>query len=287
MTSRLGDNVYQMFSYSIPNLPRPVLHELFPAESMTAEETEATATWSLDEVSTLTAAVAPIFGCGRAEASGFFCAGSSRAHQTKSEPVMRVLAKLMPPLEIWHVVLNSGLERTYVNGMYALVTESGEMNWPKGKERKEIQVEPHVEASLRKEVLVDVRALADQGRRLSPGWWRQLGDEARALQVEYELANPRAAAAAARALAAAPKKAKKAKKRARFTKESYEIDAILAEKKVSSKEKIIFLVRWSGYDSAWEPARISGQVGGPLETWEPLLLVAATHAYEKWRQREM
>jgi hypothetical protein len=102
------------------------------------------------------------------------------------------------------------------------------------------------------------------------------------LKVEHDLANPRAAAAAARAAAAPPKK----RKRSRFTKETYEIDVILAEKKVSGKEKKIFLVRWCGYDSSWEPARGSGQVGGPLETWEPLLLVAPTEAYEAWRQRE-
>ena len=282
MVPRLGDKVYQMMAFSIPNLPRAVLQELLPAESEVTSETAAVATWLLDDTATLTATMAPLL----AAACGYVCAGSSRAHQTKSEPVMRVLAKLMPPLEISHVVLASGLERTYVNGMYALVTEHGEMHWPKDNERREIQVDPEVESSLRWEVLVEVRALADQGRSLSAGWWRQLGDEARALQVEHDLANPRAATAsrraAARAAAAPPKK----KKHRRFTKETYEIDVILAEKKVNSKERKHFLVRWCGYDSSWEPARVSGQVGGPMETWEPLLLVAPTEAYEKWRQRE-
>ena len=140
MVPRWGDKVYQMMAYSIPNLPRALLQELLPAESKTAE-TEAVATWSLDDMATLTATVAPIFGGGRAAASGYFCAGSSRAHQTKSEPVMRVLAKLMPPFEISHVVLDSGLERTYVNGMYALVTEHGETHWPKDNQRREINVD--------------------------------------------------------------------------------------------------------------------------------------------------
>jgi hypothetical protein len=157
MVPRLGDKVYQMMAFSIPNLPRAVLQELLPAESMPVAETAATATWSLDDTATLTATMAPIL----AAACGFVCAGSSRAHQTKSEPVMRVLAKLMPPLEISHVVLASGLERTYVNGMYALVTERGEMHWPKDNERREIEVDPEVESSLRQEVLVEVRALAD------------------------------------------------------------------------------------------------------------------------------
>ena len=282
MVPRLGASVYQMFAYNIPAIPKEVLEQTLPAACMT-EPTNKVTTWSMDSSSLLTGAVSSIMSM-----SAYVCAGSSKALQTKSQPVIRVVAKLMKPLTISHVVLASGLERTYINGMYALVSEHGEISWPKDSARREIEVEPELEAELREEVLKDMQSLADRGRRLSPQWWRQLGDESKALEEEAELAKPAASSSRAPAVKApkAPRRKRKAPKRTRFTQEDFEIDSILEEKKVSGKEKVIFLVRWSEYDSSWEPARATGQVGDPMTTWEPLLLVQHTDALREFRRRE-
>ena len=55
-------------------------------------------------------------------------------------------------------------------------------------------------------------------------------------------------------------------KQPRFTKESFEVEQILAQKKVSSKAKVLYLVRWVGYDPSWEALRISGSRGDPIDT---------------------
>ena len=238
MVQRLGSLVYQMFAYHVTNMPKTTLVQLLPAACVTEETTDVT-TWTMESL----ADVAPSVTSAMIM-SGFVCAGSTKAFQTKSQPFIRVVAKLMAPLKISHVVLASGVEKTYVNGMYALVTENGEIHWPKNEKRQEIWVDDSEEAELRKEVLADVQLLAVKGHSLSPGWWRQLGNEEKALEVEASLANPK------RSLAPA-KKAKKIKapKRRRFTKETYEIEEIVAERKTSTKSKREYLVRWSGYNS--------------------------------------
>jgi hypothetical protein len=101
--------------------------------------------------------------------------------------------------------------------------------------------------------------------------------------VEAAIANPRRSAP--KKEKKAPKKEKKAPKRPRFTREEFEIHSILEEKKVSGKERLIYLVQWSGYDLSWEPSRATGQVGDPITTWEPLLLVQYSDALREFRQR--
>ncbi|KAL1528619.1 hypothetical protein AB1Y20_009957 [Prymnesium parvum] len=70
--------------------------------------------------------------------------------------------------------------RTLPASMFSPCTEHGELHWPKDNHRREIRVSAEEEALLRSELLVDVQELANQGEQLSPGWWRQLGDESKA-----------------------------------------------------------------------------------------------------------
>lgn len=70
----------------------------------------------------------------------------------------------------------------------------------------------------------------------------------------------------------------------RVSKESFEIDMIVSEKKGQGKSKTVFyLVRWAGYDVTWEPWRVTGQPGDPIETWEPSQRLRGTEALQKWR----
>ena len=193
----------------------------------------------------------------------------------------------MPNMQMVHVVKERGVSRTYINFAYALVTEHGEVHWPKTKDRREVAVDPETEEELRMQVLSDMQELADRGHPLSPGWWRQLRNEEKAQEVEYLIDNPppRVRRRSARSPPEPrPKKIKvKKEKQLRATRETYEIEAILAEKKVSTKEKKIFLVQWSGYDPSWEGARASGDVGSAMQTWEPLYLLKDTEAMQRWQ----
>eukprot|EP00965_Chrysotila_dentata_P181080 5977681-Pleurochrysis_carterae.AAC.1 len=52
-------------------------------------------------------------------------AGTSRALLKPSERHVRVLATLMPPLEVSWVQMEKGQQRLYVNMLYALCDEAG------------------------------------------------------------------------------------------------------------------------------------------------------------------
>ena len=277
-----GTAVYQMVTATLTSIPLQVLESCFPSDLKT-EETGQTTQWRVTTIPALASLMTPLL-----QRSNFVCAGATRAWRALSQPVIRNVASLVPDLEVAHVRLASGLSRLYLNGMYAVVSEHGEVFWPKDNNRREIFFTEEVEADLKEQVLRDVRALADRGEPLAAGWWRQMGDESKALEVEWRLANPQAHRKAVRELLRPPRvprepRAKKAPRRTRFTKETFEIDKILAEKRVSTKEKVIYLVRWLDYNPDWEPARASGTFGGPMETWEPRLLLARTQALQDWK----
>ena len=77
----------------------------------------------------------------------------------------------------------------------------------------------------------------------------------------------------------------KKQKRRRFSTDTYEVEQIVAERKVSSKAKKHYLVRWAGYNPAWEVERITGAPGDPIETWELPCSVRNTAALQEWRAR--
>jgi hypothetical protein len=200
--------------------------------------------------------------------------------------VIRVVGTLLPDFEISHYLTGDGLDRVHLGCMYVIATEHGELHWPKDSKRREIAFDQTTEANVRERILSDMMRLSERAEQLAPGFWRQLGQHEKAVAVEAELAAPRPRVIRnprVKEVRVREPRAKKVK-RCRFTKKEYEIDKVLAERKVSSKEKVVFLVRWSGYDPSWEGARISGEVGGPIETWEPLLLLAGTEALQEWRE---
>ena len=91
-----------------------------------------------------------------------------------------------------------------------------------------------------------------------------------ATQVEQELLHPRRRrqAASGRSGQMPKKKVMKKKQARRFTQETFEIEHILQEKKVSSKARVLYLVQWVGYA---EPS------------WEPQLLLQNTVALQEWK----
>ena len=262
MRPRVGSQVYQMISFSRISYPLAALDLMFPEEHVT-EVSGAAKAWSLTSIGAMSATLDPFLN-----GSDYVCAGSTRAFRTKSQRVIRLVAMLLPDWEVTHYELSGGGSHTQFNGMYALMADHGGVTWPKDNNRKELAFPEAIEKELRQQVLSDLLLLHTRGEPLSPAWLRKLGKPEMALQVEAELAAPRRAKAPRRQQTSRASRVRKpmVTKQPRFTKESFEVEQILAQKKVSSKAKVLYLVRWVGYDPSWEALRISGSRGDPIDT---------------------
>ena len=148
--------------------------------------------------------------------------------------------------------------------MYALLDENGELHPPKDTDRNEIALTPQEVHEIRAQVVSDALALGEMGMPLSPGWWRQLGDETEAQMAEAMVQN----------VMTAPMTAPGQRKRRA---DHYEIESIVGE------QRGWFLVRWAGYHPSWEAWRIMGEVGSPVETWEQLRAIKNSEALRAWR----
>ena len=97
--------------------------------------------------------------------------GLSRALKSPSERVIRVLATLMLNLETsW--VRQGDRERLFVNMMYLLSDEDGELHPPKDSNRNEIALTAEEQRSYRVAILEDLFAMSQSERPLSPAYWR-------------------------------------------------------------------------------------------------------------------
>ena len=83
MTSRLGDNVYQMPSVMIPNFPPALATQLFPSSCLTAD-VGTTKTWTFDAIAELVQLFDQM--AMLAEYSSKMVSGISRALKKPSEP---------------------------------------------------------------------------------------------------------------------------------------------------------------------------------------------------------
>lgn len=63
------------------------------------------------------------------------------------------------------------------------------------------------------------------------------------------------------------------------------VEEIVAEELPSAKVWHRFLIRWRGYDPAWEAWRIPGRgtVGDPVESWELAASLVGTQALARWK----
>ena len=111
LVTRVGIDVYQTVAYNLPMFPRQAAIEIFPAALVTLD-TDSVTTWRLETMAEVVSTLGPLLGFSKR------CAGVSRALQTPSESVIRVIATLKPGIEISYV-RKSGLDRLYINFQYA------------------------------------------------------------------------------------------------------------------------------------------------------------------------
>ena len=76
----------------------------------------------------------------------------------------------------------------------------------------------------------------------------------------------------------------KAPKRQKADTTMYEVACIVDEVLGSKTQQPRYRVQWAatGYTQEWEEYRDSGQVGGAIQTWEPLDHVRHTEAFRDW-----
>ena len=273
MTNRLGKAVYQTVSFTM-SFPRTAAQSLFPSHLLT-NQCEKNLDWRASTLPEISELISDMLSELSPAASGL-----TRAVQPPSEKLARVFSVIMPSVEISHAVLPYGAERLYFNCQYAMFDNSATLHPPKDAERREILIADPTAAALRQQVLQDVLQLSLKNVRLSPFWWRQLGQEETALEVEAGRTSSqqrqrhaaRLEAATARALAAPPPEP------------TYDVAEILEEVKTAGAARCWYLVRWEGYSPDWEAWRIHGDVGTPLETWEPLSVMKNTVALQTWKE---
>ena len=265
MVHRSGPFLYQAMTFHIPNFDLLTAQKLFPEDNLQENTRANVSTWKMETIQDMMRSCSELMCL-----SGNDCAGLTRALKEPQERVCRVVAMIIPTVEISHVAFPRGIDRLYFNAEYILADEMGELHAPKdhAKREKEILNEPE----LRRKLLQDLAALFEKGVSLSPGFLRQLGHTAKADEVEAILLNQSKA-----------ENAGMPSRQALQERDMFEVESIMKERTVKGQSQ--FLVRWVGYHPMWEQWRMEGrgQAGDPLDTWEPLDNVVDTEALATWR----
>lgn len=274
---RKGERLHQLMSFTILMFPEALAEAVFPAHLKRIDLSSETQTlWQWSSEKDVTMLMAPLM---EMLPRGSLCAGATRALKTPSERVVRVLARLMAPVEMVHEKASRGVGQLRVNASYCLLDHFGRIHPPKDEERREVLLSSDKLMEIRQEAFGDAQALGNAACPLAPEWWRMLDREDRAIETELAMQRP-----PARHRGKARRcSGRRAKGSSRSSKELFEVECILAERKVGGKDKVLYLVRWSGYDPTWEQWRQNGIVGEAVESWERQYNLRDTEALQHWK----
>ena len=154
-----------------------------------------------------------------------------------------------------------------MNFDYVLSDEAGEIHPPKAPDRREKAMSKAMVKEIREQIYSDLKVMAERDMPLSPMFFRQVKMESRALFAQALLDNTYYPG-------------DETKRRSKRQMETFEVERIIEEKGMGCRRR--FLVRWAGYRPEWEPWRITGDVGDPIETWEPMSSLRNTEALLAW-----
>ena len=276
MTNREGKAIFQVIDFSI-SFPREAALQILP-DSLRMESTASTMLWqssTLEEAQTM---IGELLSSVSNNASGL-----TRAVNPPSESQIRVWATLMPTIWAKHTTLEHGAERLNIKASFVLWDNSADYHAPKSSNRLDIEIGAELEAQLRQKVLQDVFQISENGATLSASWWRQIGREDQAVEVEAgrvtQWQRQRAALAAQRA-------AERAATRLALQPPQYDVERILEEQPTTGAARCYYLVEWSGYDPSWEAWRIMGDPGTAVLTWEREAFVRRTVAFQEWKAQQ-
>lgn len=189
LTYRTASNVYQSPACVIPLFGRRHAAAFFRGLPRTVD-TVPVVTWEIYDPDQLTSLLHP-FSDAHA-----MCVGQSKAMGgTKLNPFVSVIATLFQLVA--SSVCKGGRDLLYLNGLYVLMNDKGEIDYPKNKERRPIAMCYEDELRLREVMQRDLTSMAEAEICLSSAFLRMLGEEwaERAAQVQ-ELEREQLAAAA-------------------------------------------------------------------------------------------
>ena len=270
MKQRAGKDVYQTRAFSVPNMPLDFCTGAFPHWRLTTDTPRIkTWRWENDDYLCMLTSLAPFMAT-----QGAMCSGLTKALQTESEYCVRVLASALTPFEVSWVAQPRGVDRLYFNFMYALVTETGEFHSPKDDDRREIALSPALIRSVPEQALTDAMAMHRAGVVLAPNFLRAMGLEQEAMHRESIIWQQQDTIPH-------PQKGKRISKQPKWN-----VEAILDQRGNGAGRQ--YLVQWEGYEPSWEAWRQQGlgEVGDPLQTWEPQCLVKDTEALQQWELQQ-
>ena len=267
MKARVGKDVFQTRALNVPNVPLQFCDEQFPSWRVTTDSPSVkTWRWEEEDYLCMLTTLAPFLATQSEN-----CSGLSRGLKTESEFCCRVLASVLPPLEISWVSMARGVDRLYINFMYALVTAEGEFHPPKDDSRREIEFSAELTQTVREQTLTDAISMHSAGWVLAPGFLRAMG-------LEQEADAREAIIWQQQDTLPPPKKGKRISKQP-----TWDVEAIVAERGSGAGRQ--YLVQWAGYDPRWEAWRQEGlgEEGDPIQTWEPHALFKDTEALQRWK----
>ena len=263
MRTRQGHHIYQSVSHSVLGVPLWLAKRMFPMENIDMEDSNY-AMWVFRSFEDLRETFQDLL---QKCPCNSLVAGMSRAIMRPSEKAIRVLATIIPPVEISVVRQPRGVDRLYMNFDYVLSDEAGEIHPPKDPDRREKAMSKAMVKEIREQIYSDLKVMAERDMPLSPKFFRQLKMESRALSAQALLNNTYYPG-------------DETKRRSKRQMETFEVERIIEEKGMGCRRR--FLVRWAGYRPEWEPWRITGDVGDPIETWEPMSSLRDTEALLAW-----
>ena len=106
--ARSSTAVYQSAVTFLPNFPLELARATFAFASPDSETRPGTTTWFVSTMDQTSQVFGSIF-----EDGAQWCSGASKAFKSASEPVVRVIATIVPGAVISHVVQKRGVERLY------------------------------------------------------------------------------------------------------------------------------------------------------------------------------
>ena len=222
MTNRIGGNVYQSAAFSFPAFPKAALKQMLHP-SLIREETKSLVIWFANSTADLRLLLGDILSRGDVF-------GLTRPLKSLSERVIRVVATLIPNFEIsW--TTTQGREKVFINMMYILSDEDGEIFPPKDADRREIPLNANELGEYRQVILSDLLSMSMKELPLSPKYFTQLGMEDKSAEVEAALAAP------------PPRKRTRAARILPLESQRFEIECIVEERLTAGRAKSWVLVR--------------------------------------------
>ena len=262
MGARRGDAVYQVASFTLPFFPLSVLKKILPQTLVQEDSPEGVTRWRFLSIKSIQEALGTLLEEGRSK--GYWTQGASRGLKTASERYIRVLATLMPPLEISHLAEE---DTVYVNMMYALTDHEGELHAPKDPTRREMALDLEEEMEIRHHAKLDLKEMGKQYFPLSPTYFRMIEMPVMAEILEAPRRRLR------QTPGGTPRRTREEGGSAKpvHKKKAFEVERIITVRHTTGRAKLWCLVQWAhdSYEDWWEAYRISGNPGDPLVTWEP------------------